>query len=146
MNTPVSISCPCGSGLRAVRCCSIELGEPPPPEASRHLVPLVERAFAAHRRGAMQTAERLCLDVFGLAPDRPGTLSVLHRIRKAQGRPLAAEVLIRRIVTFDPNNHGATNELALIRLARANLTEAGSAARDAVHIARMDLKTSGSVG
>jgi hypothetical protein len=53
----------------------------PPPEATQHLVPLVERAIQAHRQGAAETAERLCLDVLELAPDRPGALSVLYDIR-----------------------------------------------------------------
>ena len=49
-------------------------------------MPLVERAIQAHRQGAIETAERLCLDVLELAPDRPGALSVLYQIRKAQGK------------------------------------------------------------
>jgi len=67
-------------------------------------VPLVERAIQAHRTGAIDTAERLCLDVLELAPDRPGALTVLYEIRKAQGNRRAAEALVRRIVTLDPNN------------------------------------------
>ena len=84
--SPVSALCECGSGLRAIRCCSMQLGSLSPPEAIRHLVPLVERAIQAHRQGADETAERLCLDVLELAPDRPGALSVLYEIRKAQGK------------------------------------------------------------
>jgi Tfp pilus assembly protein PilF len=106
-----------------------------PPEATRHLVPLVERAIQAHRQGADETAERLCLDVLELAPDRPGALSVLYDIRKAQGNARAAETLIRRIVALDPNNLVATNELALILLGNGNLAEAELHARNAVRIA-----------
>jgi tetratricopeptide (TPR) repeat protein len=135
MNAPVSILCPCGSGLRAVRCCNLQLHSAPPPEATRHLVPLVERAIQAHRQGANETAERLCLDVLELAPDRPGALSVLYDIRKAQGNARAAEALIRRIVALDPNNLGATNELALILLGKGNLADAEHHARNAVRIA-----------
>jgi tetratricopeptide (TPR) repeat protein len=127
--------CPCGSGLRAIRCCSLQLGARPPAEATRHLVPLVERAMAAHRQGATETAERLCLDVLELAPDRPGALSILYEIRKAQGNATAAEALIRRIVALDPNNLVATNELALILLGRGSLAEAEVHARNAVRIA-----------
>ena len=86
MSAPTSALCACGSGLRAMRCCSLQLGALPPPEAIRHLVPLVERAIQAHRQGAIETAERLCLDVLELAPDRPGALSMLYEIRKAQGK------------------------------------------------------------
>jgi len=81
----------CGSGLRAIRCCSLQLGARAPAEATRHLVPLVERTMAAHRQGATETAERLCLDVLQLAPDRPGALSILYEIRKTQGVTAAAE-------------------------------------------------------
>jgi len=127
--------CACGSGLRAIRCCSLQLGARPPAEATRHLVPLVERAMAAHRQGATETAERLCLDVLELAPDRPGALSILYEIRKAQGNATAAEALIRRIVALDPNNLVATNELALILLGKGSLAEAEVHARNAVRIA-----------
>jgi len=135
MSASVSALCDCGSGLRAVRCCAMQLGALPPPEATRHLVPLVERALQAHRQGAIETAERLCLDVLELAPDRPGALSVLYEIRKAQGKPRAAEALIRRIVALDPNNLVATNELALILLGKGSLAEAEVHARNAIRIA-----------
>ena len=135
MSAPVSALCPCGSGLRAVRCCGMQHHALSPPEAIRHLVPLVERASQAHRQGATETAERLCLDVLELAPDRPGALSVLYEIRKAEGKPRAAEALIRRIVALDPNNLAATNELALILLGKGNLAEAEHHARNAVRIA-----------
>ena len=135
MNAPVSALCDCGSGLRAVRCCNLQLGALPPAAATRHLVPLVERALQAHRQGANETAERLCLDVLELAPDRPGALSVLYEIRKAQGNARAAEALIRRIVALDPNNLVATNELALILLGKGSLAEAESHARNAIRVA-----------
>jgi len=135
MSAPVSTLCECGSGLRAVRCCAMQLGALPPPEVTRHLVPLVERALQAHRQGAIETAERLCLDVLELAPDRPGALSVLYEIRKAQGKARAAEALIRRIVALDPNNLVATNELALILLGKGSLAEAEIHARNAIRIA-----------
>jgi len=107
-------------------------------EAIRHLIPLVERAMTAYRLGATETAERLCLDVLELAPDRPGALLVLYEIRKAQGAAPAAEALIRRIVALDPNNLAATVELALILLGRGNLAEAEMHARNAVRIAPED--------
>lgn len=135
MNAITSTLCPCGSGLRAVRCCNLQLGSLPPPDATRHLVPLVERAIQAHRQGADDTAERLCLDVLELAPDRPGALSVLYEIRKAQNNHAAAEALLRRIVALDPNNLPATNELALLLLGKGSLAEAEQHARNAVRIA-----------
>jgi tetratricopeptide (TPR) repeat protein len=127
--------CACGSGLRAIRCCGLQADATPPLDATRHLMPLVERAMAAHRQGAAETAERLCLDVLELAPDRPGALSILYEIRNPQGAAAAAEALIRRIVALDPNNLAATNELALILLGKGSLAEAELHARNAVRIA-----------
>jgi tetratricopeptide (TPR) repeat protein len=107
----------------------------PPAESSRHLMPLVERAIVAHRQGAIETAERLCLDVLELAPDRPGALTVLYQIRKDQGNHSAAEALIRRVVALDPNNFAATNEFALLLLGKGAIIEAEVQARNAVRIA-----------
>src|SRR5208283_3864736 len=99
MSAPLAL-CACGSGLRAVRCCAMDAAALPTAETVRHLVRLVERAVQAHRTGATETPERLCLDVLELAPDRPGALSVLFEIRRAQGNHRAAETLLRRIVTL----------------------------------------------
>jgi tetratricopeptide (TPR) repeat protein len=127
--------CPCGSGLRPARCCALQQGAIPPAEATRHLVPLVERAIQAYQQGAKDVAERLCLDVLELAPDRPGALSVLYSIRKEQGKAAAAQALIRRLVHFEPNNFEATNELALLLLSKGALGEAEIHARNAIRIA-----------
>ena len=135
MNPPATSLCPCGSGLRASRCCALDPASIPPAETTHHLVPLVERALQAHRAGNTETAERLCLDVLELAPDRPGALSILYEIRKTQNQTQAAEALIRRIVRFDPNNFWATNELTLLLLAKGDLAEGEVHARNAVRIA-----------
>ena len=89
----------------------------------------------AWRTGAKEVAERLCLDVLELSPDRPGALTVLYEIRKAEGMQRAAAALIRRIVALDSNNFGATNEVCLLALSTGNLTEAEYHARNAVRIA-----------
>ena len=135
MDPPTTPLCPCGSGLRPQRCCALQPAAIPPPESTHHLIPIIERALLAYQQGAKETAERLCLDVLELAPDRPGALSLLHTIRKEQNKITAAETLLRRIVHFDPNNFSATNELALTLLARGALVEAEHHARNAVRIA-----------
>ena len=101
-------------------------------------MPLVGQAMAAHQQGAIEVAERLCLDVLELAPDRPGALTVLYQIRKDQGRHEAAEALIRRIVALDPKNFAATNELALLLLGKGAIQEAEVHARNAVRIAPLN--------
>ncbi len=127
--------CACGSQLRRLRCCEMNLAAQASGEAGRHLLPLVERAVQAHRHGAIETAETLCLDVLELAPTQPGALQVLYSIRKAQGAMRAAEALIRRMVALDPNNLWATNEIALLLMGKGSLAEAEIHARNAVRIA-----------
>jgi tetratricopeptide (TPR) repeat protein len=127
--------CPCGSGLRAARCCAVDQASMPLPASARHLVPLIERAVVAYRQGAIETAELLCLDVLELAPDRPGALTVLYQIRRDRGNHLAAEALIRRVVSLDPNDFAATNEYALLLMGKGAIQEAEIQARNAVRIA-----------
>lgn len=135
MSPSATTLCPCGSGLRESHCCGRAELTPAPPGSVRHLIPLIEQAVAAHRNGDSATAERLCLDVLELAPDRPVALRLLYEIRKSQGNQRAAETLIRRVVRLDPNDFGATNELSLILLAKHDLAEAELHARNAVRIA-----------
>jgi Flp pilus assembly protein TadD len=139
-------ACPCGSGLRRVRCCALDWDAAPAPEAAKHLVPLIERALQAHRRGDQATAEQLALEVLELAPTAPDPLSILYEIRKAAGRNEAAEGLIRRLVRINPNNVVATNELALMLLRKGNLVEAERHARNLVRIAPQNAQSHNLMG
>src|SRR5262245_44174326 len=105
--------CVCGSGLRAARCCAMDLALVPPAEASRPLFPVIERALELHRQGQAAEAERVCLDALELAPTQLDALTLLYNIRKASGVERAADVLLRRIVAVHPNTFWATNQLAL---------------------------------
>jgi hypothetical protein len=127
--------CACGSGMSRARCCELNLAGLGAPEANRHLVPLEERAVQARRAGVNDEAERLALDVPELAPGRTGALAVLYEIRKAQDHQDAAAALIRRIVTLEPNNFWATNEITLLLLGKGDVGEATRYARNAVRIA-----------
>jgi tetratricopeptide (TPR) repeat protein len=127
--------CPCGSGLRHLRCCALDLSTLAPADAARHLAPLIERAAQAERQGAAEEAERLCLDVLELAPGETRALTVLYALRKAAGKLPAAEALAGRLVALNPNDFWATNEVALLLLGRGALAEAERHARNAVRIA-----------
>jgi Flp pilus assembly protein TadD len=127
--------CPCGSGLRRARCCELDRSALAPPEAMRHLLPMVERAQIAAREGRAAEAEQVCREILELAPGQQETLAVLYGICRAQGRDSAADALIRRIVMLNPNHIWATNELALRLLNTGNLGEAEIHARNAVRIA-----------
>ena len=107
----------------------------PPHEASRHLLPLAERAAQAANKGATDTAERLALELLELSPCHIETLWLLSRIRLAQGMLSAAEALVRRIVAVNPNGLIATQDLALRLMQKGALDEALFHARNAVRIA-----------
>jgi Flp pilus assembly protein TadD len=131
----MNLQCPCGSGLRPLRCCSWRPGDRSASDAARHLLPLVDEAARTEAAGDFASAERLCLDVLELAPDCIPALGRLCDIRKVQSRPEAAEALLRRIVTLAPNNLVATQDLALMLFGRGNLAEAEVNARNAIRIA-----------
>ena len=130
--------CACGSGLRPLRCCQLDLRTLGPPAASRHLLPLVDKAIECQGRGASAEAERLCLEVLELSPGQGGALAVLYQIRRQSGAIQAAEALVRRLVALDPNNIWATQELALLLFGKSDFAEAEQHARNAVRIAPTD--------
>jgi tetratricopeptide (TPR) repeat protein len=130
--------CACGSGLRALRCCQLDLRTLGPASANHHLLPLVDQAIEHHTKGDFIKAERLCLEVLELAPGQGGALAVLYRIRKATGVRPAAEALLQRLVTLDPNNVWATQELALLLFGKGDFAGAEFHARNAVRIAPTD--------
>jgi tetratricopeptide (TPR) repeat protein len=127
--------CACGSGLRSLRCCGQDVSlKAAQPAAARHVAPLAEQAAAALADGRLEEATALCLDALELAPGLERGLKLLYEIHKPT-KPLAAEVLIRRLVALYPNDFWATNELTLLLLAKGALAEAEIHARNAVRIA-----------
>ena len=130
--------CRCGSGLRGVRCCQLDLATIALPMANKHLQPAIERATQAASKGAGETAERLALEILELSPGQVETLWLLSRVRLAQGRAGTAEVLVRRIVAVNPNGVVATQELSLRLLQRGLVQEAIYHARNAVRLAPQD--------
>jgi tetratricopeptide (TPR) repeat protein len=127
--------CACGSGLRAARCCGLDLATLPPPGAGAPLLPVVERAVELYRQGVLGEAEKLCREVLELAPGQPDTLATLWRICRDSGRAAAAEALLRRIVHLHPNTLWATHELTLLLLSKGALAEAELHARNSIRIA-----------
>jgi tetratricopeptide (TPR) repeat protein len=126
--------CECGSGLRTERCCKLDFGRLPPPSAAQLLADLVEKACRSYDSQDISAAESLILQVLELAPAHPPALRLLYQIRR-QERPRAAEALLRRLVTIDPNDFGLTNELTLLLLNLGKHAEAEVHARNAVRIA-----------
>jgi tetratricopeptide (TPR) repeat protein len=131
----VDQSCVCGSGLRAIRCCRLDVARLPAREAVRPLLPVIERVAQLHGQGQTVEAETLCLEVLELVPGQLDALTVLYRIRRTQNQERAAEVLLRRIVALHPNTFWATNELTLFLMSKGAIAEAEIHARNAVRIA-----------
>ena len=127
--------CTCGSGLRAARCCQLDLAMLPTTGAERPLAPVIERAVELHRQNNDAEAEKLGLSVLELVPSQLDALSLLYRIRRAGGKESAADALLRRVVALYPNTFWATNELTLALLAKGAIAEAEVHARNAVRIA-----------
>jgi len=127
--------CACGSGLRLARCCQMDFSVGPPAGVSGPLAPTVQRAVERHAQGAVEEAERLCLEVLELVPTQLDALSLLYRIRKAAGQQNATQVLLRRIVQLHPNTLWATHELTLALFAKGAVAEAEIHARNTVRIA-----------
>jgi tetratricopeptide (TPR) repeat protein len=127
--------CPCGSGLRRIRCCGLDFATLSPAEATVALLPLLGQAETAREAGDLPGAERQARAVLELAPGREEALIFLYRLFRQQNRPQPAEALIRRVVTLNPNNFWATNELTLMLLNRGALGEAELHARNAIRIA-----------
>jgi tetratricopeptide (TPR) repeat protein len=127
--------CPCGSGLRRVRCCALDFSALSPNEVSDVLAPMLGKAEAAFRAGDVDEADDLVRRVLELAPGREDALVFLYQLSRRRNRDAAAEALIRRVVALNPNHFWATNELTLMLLARGALAEAEIHARNAVRIA-----------
>ena len=138
--------CGCGSGLRRLRCCALDFAWLSPPEAAALLAPVMERAEAALRAGDAEAAAGHLRALLELAPGCEEALISLYRIHNENGRPAAAEALIRRIVALNPNNFWATNELTLILLNKGALAEAELHARNAVRIAPLSAQAHNLMG
>ena len=127
--------CPCGSGLRRMRCCALDLATLSPADAGAALKPLLDEAESALQARDNPAAAGNLLAVLELAPGREDALFALYRVRREEGKLGAAETLLRRLVTVNPNNFMPTNELTLMLLGRGALAEAEVHARNAIRIA-----------
>ncbi|MDE8350150.1 MAG: sulfotransferase [Acidocella sp.] len=127
--------CPCGSGLRQLKCCALDLASLSPAGSTAALTPMLAQAEAQFNQGDAAAAMVLLQQFLELAPGREDALLLYHRLLRDAGNMIAAEVIIRRVVTLNPNNFWATNELTLMLINRGSLAEAEMHARNAIRIA-----------
>jgi tetratricopeptide (TPR) repeat protein len=135
--------CPCGSGLRAARCCALDWSAPWP-EAGP--APELDRARAALAAADKAEARRQIVELLERSPRHVGALVLLHELCAAENRTAAAEALIARIVRIDPNNLPATQALALVLFNKGALAEAEPHARNAVRISPTDAQSHNLMG
>jgi TPR repeat protein/tetratricopeptide (TPR) repeat protein len=129
------VLCPCGSGLRACRCCDLDPVYAATPVISGQLPPLLKTAAEALARGDGAAAESLCFAALDVAPRLPRALWLLYQIRRSSGPETAAMALLERLVMLDPNNVEAVQELALLQFMRRELAIAEQHARNAIRLA-----------
>ncbi len=89
--------CPCGSGLRAVRCCNADKAQWPGQEAAALLDEKAAEATKLFNEKKYDEAETLALRILDAVPNQRPALRVLFEIRNAQKRHKAADVLGARL-------------------------------------------------
>lgn len=90
-------TCVCGSGLRGVRCCSLNPDALPTEEAASLLDTQGAEATKLFNEKKYGEAEALALKILDAAPNNRLSLRVLYEIRKAQNRGPATDALGRRL-------------------------------------------------
>jgi Flp pilus assembly protein TadD len=90
-------SCPCGSGLRAVRCCDVDASALPLQDNTALLDSQGADATKLFNERKYSEAETLVLRVLDVAPNQRTALRVLFEIRKGQNKHEAATALGKRL-------------------------------------------------
>ncbi len=124
--------CPCGSGLQDTQCCALDRGTLPPaaePDAA------VLDALYLSRKGDIETATSLCLNLLEQTPTLLPALHLLFLIRRDQGRQDAALALARRLSRLAPQDSGMACDFARMLVATRRWAEADRQARHALRLA-----------
>ncbi|HQT65232.1 MAG TPA: sulfotransferase [Acidocella sp.] len=121
--------------MRQIRCCALDLSTLSPPAATAALNPLLAQAEALVKADDAPGALAVLLQFLEMAPGREDGLVLFYQLLRAQNVIPAAEAVIRRVVSLNPNNFWATNELTLMLLNKGALAEAELHARNAIRIA-----------
>lgn len=110
--------CLCGSGLRALRCCALDVSAQAEPAHYALLMPLMGEVEKARHDGRARDAARQLLTMLDLAPLWPQALHALFEIRLAEGKKSAAEALAARLVGVRPEEAEALGSYAGILAAQ----------------------------
>lgn len=127
--------CPCGSGLRTLRCCEQNYAAQPDPAHNALLSGLLERITQARAEGRNRDAARRAIEILDLAPLLPEALLALFEIRLAEENKKAACALAARLVVMEPENALALGRYAGVLAAREQYQEAIETARQGLLVA-----------
>jgi tetratricopeptide (TPR) repeat protein len=106
--------CACGSGLRRIRCCDLDLGAIADPASLPSIDKLVDEARAAFAARKLRDAEFAILKLLDIAPTHRGALRLLLDIRQTENQPRAAEALLRRLAALPAENPGTGGQANLV--------------------------------
>jgi Tfp pilus assembly protein PilF len=134
--------CDCGSGLRAVRCCALDMAVLPAAESLALLDASGLEATRLYNEQKLAEATALALKLLDLAPNHRMPLRVLFEIRRGETKARAAEALARRLADLPSDNAQVTSaanlQLAQLVIGRGRYAEAEGPARKAVVAAPRD--------
>lgn len=132
---PDRVSCVCGSGLRAVRCCRLDLSRTPRTPPDGLFAERLTRMSQAYDDGELKLAEALAQEILDEAPGQREALGGLYNVCKDQGRMLPAASLIRRVAGLYPNDPVCQLTAAQFFLAQGEAWHAHPYARMLVRLA-----------
>ncbi|HEX7853241.1 MAG TPA: sulfotransferase [Sphingobium sp.] len=101
--------CDCGSGLRQLNCCGLDLRQVKPVPAEGEQAERVVQMMAAYREDDRGTARRIAIDLLEAAPGQRDALGMLYNVHKDGGQIRTAAILIDRLAHLHAND-------AMIRL------------------------------
>jgi tetratricopeptide (TPR) repeat protein len=137
-----TILCSCGSGLRRLRCCDLDLAALPDTASQELLNAQGAEATKLFNEKKHREAEALAIKILDLAPNNRAALRVLFEIRKAENKARPAEVLARRLADLPPENPAqgtaAQLQLAQMLVGQGRHRDAESSARLAVKLSPRD--------
>lgn len=137
-----TILCSCGSGLRRLRCCDLDLAALPDSASQDLLSPQGVEATKLFNEKKHREAEALAIKILDLAPNNRAALRVLYEVRKAENKAKPAEILARRLADLPPENPAqataAQLQLAQMLVGQGRHKDAEPAARLAVKLSPRD--------
>ncbi len=134
--------CSCGSGLRRIRCCGLDLAALPESESLTALDQAGDEATRLFNEKKTAEAEKLALRLLDLAPNHRLPLRVLYELRKSENKARATEVLARRLADLPAPNtatkSAANLQLAQLLISSGRMADAEAPARKALIAAPRD--------